>query len=385
MFLNTTRKYNPNLIEAAFTLHQNGEILPDSYLIDMDMLLSNAQAILQKATSQGINLYFMLKQLGRNPYIAKKLIELGYRGAVVVDYKEAMVMMKHHIPIGNVGHLVQIPDACLEEIILYQPEVITVYSYEKIKRIQEIAEKYHLVQSILLRVYDDNDHIYSGQTAGFHIQKLTKLLERIKEFDHIKIAGITSFPCILFNEQTKENQPTPNLYTVKKGIEVLKAAGIIPSQINMPSATCCASLSCIAEHGGTMGEPGHGLSGTTPSHVMGNSIEKPAVVYVSEVSHNFKEHAYCYGGGYYRRSHVENALVGKVFNNASSMKVLPPELSSIDYHFGLSKKAIVGDTVVMSFRFQIFVTRSDVVLVEGLQNGHKPKIVGYYDSLGNKK
>lgn len=385
MFLSTTRKYNPNLIEAAFTLHQNGQILPDSYLIDMDMLLYNAKAILQQATSQGINLYFMLKQLGRNPYIAKKLIELGYRGAVVVDYKEAIVMMKHNIPIGNVGHLVQVPDALLEEIILYQPEVITVYSYEKIVRIEEIAKKHNLVQPILLRVYNDDDHIYSGQTAGFHIHKLTELLEKTKAFQHIKIAGVTSFPCILYDEQRKENQPTQNLFTVKKATEILRAAGIVPTQINMPSATCCASLPSIAKLGGTMGEPGHGLSGTTPSHALGNSIEKPAVVYVSEISHNFKEHAYCYGGGYYRRSHVETALVGKNIEDADYMKVIPPELSSIDYHFGLSKEAFVGDTVVMSFRFQIFVTRSDVVLLEGLHNNHVPKIIGVYDSLGNKK
>ena len=38
----------------------------------------------------------------------------------------------------------------------------------------------------------------------------------------------------------------------------------------------------------------------------------------------------------------------------------------------------------MAFRYQIFVTRSDVVLVKGIQSG-KPEIIGVYDSLGSEK
>lgn len=38
----------------------------------------------------------------------------------------------------------------------------------------------------------------------------------------------------------------------------------------------------------------------------------------------------------------------------------------------------------MAFRFQIFVTRSDVVIMEGIHKG-KPEIVGVYDSLGRRK
>lgn len=42
----------------------------------------------------------------------------------------------------------------------------------------------------------------------------------------------------------------------------------------------------------------------------------------------------------------------------------------------------VSSAVVLCFRTQIFVTRSDVVLVSGIHRG-EPKIVGRYDSLGN--
>ena len=38
----------------------------------------------------------------------------------------------------------------------------------------------------------------------------------------------------------------------------------------------------------------------------------------------------------------------------------------------------------MAFRYQIFVTRSDVVLVKGLSCG-RPEIVGVYDALGRRR
>ena len=83
----------------------------------------------------------MLKQMGRNPYLAKALIEMGYPGAVTVDFREAMVMMQHHIPIGNAGHLVQVPRAMVKKLLEYGPEVITVYSREKIRQIENAASE----------------------------------------------------------------------------------------------------------------------------------------------------------------------------------------------------------------------------------------------------
>ena len=76
----------------------------------------------------------MLKQIGRNPYLAKQLMDMGYKGAVVVDFREAEIMMQHHIPIGNVGHLVQVPKGLLPKVVAYKPEVITVFSLEKTNR-----------------------------------------------------------------------------------------------------------------------------------------------------------------------------------------------------------------------------------------------------------
>ena len=38
----------------------------------------------------------------------------------------------------------------------------------------------------------------------------------------------------------------------------------------------------------------------------------------------------------------------------------------------------------MAFRFQVFVTRSDMVLIEGVSTGN-PFISSVWDSLGNQK
>ncbi len=43
--------------------------------------------------------------------------------------------------------------------------------------------------------------------------------------------------------------------------------------------------------------------------------------------------------------------------------------------------ARIGDTAVLAFRTQIFVTRSNVAVVAGLSRG-TPRLCGLYDALG---
>ncbi|NLW29426.1 MAG: YhfX family PLP-dependent enzyme, partial [Erysipelothrix sp.] len=150
MFLDTVLRRNRPLIDYSIAMHQQGLIEPDTFVVDMDVLIENAKLIIDAANKHSIGLYFMLKQLGRNPLIAKRLMELGYQGAVVVDFREAQVMMNNHIPIGNVGHLVQPPFGQLEQLIKYGVEVFTVYSLDKLKKINETANCLHKVQDVLV-------------------------------------------------------------------------------------------------------------------------------------------------------------------------------------------------------------------------------------------
>lgn len=382
MFLEKTVEKNKELINVAFQLHKKGVIEPDTYVIDLDRTIENARRIKEEADKYNVKLYFMSKQIGRNPLVCKELMKLGYEGAVVVDFREAEVMINNGIKIGHVGHLVQIPTSLLKKIVSSKPDYITVYSIEKAKQIDLVCKELGITQKIMLRVLDENDSLYSGQYGGFFLSELEEKVSELISLKNVRIAGIASFPCFLYKESENKIEATNNIKTIKKAKEILeKKFDLKIDQLNMSSATCTESVKLISENGGTHGEPGHGLTGTTPFHKYNNTAEIPALIYVSEVSHNLQEKSYCYGGGHYRRSHVEKALVGKSLEDSKKVKVIPPTDESIDYHFELSENSKVGDTVIMAFRSQIFVTRSNVAVVKGIST-NKPEVVGLYNSLG---
>ncbi len=382
MFLEKTIKYNKSLIQCAFTLHQEGRISPDTYILDLDTIRRNAQMMLEEARQQGIRLFFMTKQIGRNPMVAKMLMDMGFDGAVVVDYREAEIMIRSNIPIGNVGHLVQIPKQKLKRIMESRPYTITVYSMEKLSEINEVAKELGLVQEVTLRVIGEKDFLYPGQYGGFRLEELKDIVEKTRDLLNIRISGVTSFPCFLYSEETKDMYRTNNLVSVLDAKRVLEDLGLNIVHVNLPSSTSTRTIRDIKEAGGTHGEPGHGLTGTTPYHKDHTGIELPAMVYVSEISHNLGDLSYAYGGGYYARSNVENALVGKALENMEITPVIVPPADNIDYYISLAGNRKVSDTVVMAFRSQIFVTRSHVALVKGISTGNY-EIAGFYDTQGN--
>ena len=381
MFLDLVNRRNRSLVDFAVKLHQDGEILPDTYVIDLDAVIQNAKYMSETANKEDVELYYMLKQIGRNPVIAREIAEnTDIKKAVVVDYKEALRMMEEGLPLGNVGHLVQIPDALLEKIISYGTDYITVYSFEKVQQIIRVANRLKKHQKLLLKVIEKDDNIYDGQYGGFHLSDLNEVIAIVEASEWVEIGGLTSFPCFLFDG--KENIiPTNNMKTVEKAKVILEKEGIQPI-LNMPSATCSVTIPEIRKLGGHQGEPGHALTGTTPLHAVQDLPEIPALVYVSEISHNLDGHSYFYGGGYYRRSNIKKVIAGKLEKSCET-DVNEMEPSNIDYYLEMKKEGEIGDTVLGCFRTQIFVTRSEVVLVEGIQSG-KPKIIGKYTSLGEK-
>ncbi len=108
----------------------------------------------------------------------------------------------------------------------YRPKMITVYSEEKIGRIHEAAKKLGVNQDVILRVYNDSDMIYSGQTAGFHLNELDGLTARIKRlYPCVTITGVTSFPCFLYDETAGDLRATHNMNTVKRLWKFLTETG----------------------------------------------------------------------------------------------------------------------------------------------------------------
>lgn len=383
MFLNKLKENNPALLRYAFQAHRRGDILPDTYLLDLDAIEENGRQMVAAARENGVALYFMLKQIGRNPLVAKKLMEIGFQGCVAVDFREALRMIEEGVHLGNVGHLVQAPRHALKTILAAGPDVVTVYTREKILEIDRVAGELGLIQPLLLRITDDDAHLYSGQTGGFRSRELPELFDLIQTLSHVKVGGFTTFPALLYEEEEKDIVPTPNMKGLDRAVALARERGLGELIINIPSATCVRSIPLIRALGGNNGEPGHGLTGTTPLHRDTCQPERVGYVYVSEVSHNFGGHAYCYGGGHYRRGHMENALVGVSPEECRRMRVVPPDEDSIDYYYELEENCAVSDTVILCHRTQIFTVRSEVVVVKGLGTGN-PVIAGRYSSLGRE-
>lgn len=382
MFLDVTRRRNPKLIQSGVTLHQSGLIPPNTYVIDLDILGENAAALADTAKNHDFTLYFMSKQLGRLPFIGKFIAEHGIEKAVAVEFDEAKTLAEGGVEIGNVGHLVQPGKNQWSEVLSWKPEVITLFSPARARQLSDAAAKSGMVQDVLLRVYAEDDMIYPGQQGGFRLEKLDEELPELAGLSGINIAGVTTFPNFQLSKDKKSMEPTPNLTTLLKAKDILEKKGITIKQVNGPSATSCETIPFLAEQGVTHGEPGHALTGTTPLHAYRDLPEKPAIVYVTEVSHQDQDHYYVIGGGYYGRSHLTGCLVGSNEKDIlkQQVKAIEPGPEAIDYYGAIEKpncfQVSEGDTAVFSFRTQVFVTRAHIALVKGIQSG-KPELVHF--------
>jgi predicted amino acid racemase len=263
-----------------------------------------------------------------------------------------------------------------------KPEVITLYSTEKAKELSDAAERRDIRQNALLRIRDEGDIFYPGQEGGFPLKTLNETLDLVEKLPGLRVAGLTSFPCFLFDEGKGISLPTANAHTLAKGAALLRERGIQEPQINMPSCNSPATIPQAAELGATHLEPGHSLTGTNPDNLSEKEPLTPALLYMSEVSHHVEGRSYCFGGGYYRRGKLKNALVKTGNGGFEKTSAFTPDPESIDYHIPISGIYPAGSPVCMAFRTQIFVTRSQVALAEGLSQS-RPKLLGIWDSSGN--
>lgn len=387
MFLKTLLKQNTKLVDAAISFWHQGKITPDSYVIDVEQTETNARLLLKTAHHYQIKLYLMSKQFGRNPELCRRLLACryegaGYQGMVAVDFKEARLLYHHQIPVAHIGHLVQPPSGMVAEVVRRQPEVITIFSLEKAQEISQAAHQQHTTQPLLLKVCQAGDLLYAGQEAGFELTDLPAVITAIRKLPAVRLVGITHFPCMLYDPPSHQTLPTANMRTLLAARDILLAEGVDVEQVNAPSATSCTTLPQLAQWGVTHAEPGHALTGTIPANQQGDQPEQISMLYLSEISHHFSGNSYFYGGGYYRRGHLQNALIHHD-NQFSQSSLLPIDESSIDYCLGLAGEFPIGSPVIMSFRTQIFATRSDVVLIDGIQHG-EPRLLGCYDSRGNQ-
>ncbi len=388
---------NPRLIEAALQLHRDRVIPPNSWVYDLDGIAANAEALATEADAQGLKTYVMTKQYSRNPFVTQVAIKRGLRKAVAVDIHGARTMNRFEIPVGHVGHLNQVPAKEAKAALMMRPEVVTVFSVENARLISEVATALGIEQDLLIRPIGAEDVYFEGQEGGFPEEEVGAAVTEIMKLPNVRIVGVTSFPCVRYNfgeEGRSDPVANPNLETIGRVAELLRSRfGLEITQINAPGNTAVETMRLLAEGGATHVEPGHGLLGTTPNHIIdGTQPELPTYVYVTEVSHHYNGRAYAFGGGLWSllggflnlpdgRPAPVQALVGSNLESLRSTALeYEPQDQIIDYHVALldGSRVRVGDTVVMAFYTQTQMTRSYTVPVSGIAAG-EPEAHGIFD------
>lgn len=391
MFLDVLRRRNPGLIEASIALHQAGRIPANCYAIDLDAVTENAKVFKAEADKHGLKTFAMTKQVGRNSDFCKAVMAGGIDRAVAVDMACAIACNNAGLRVGHLGHLVQIPkyEAPGAARVL-APDYWTVFNEQKAREAAEASHRVGRVQNLLARIQTEGDTFYRGHEGGFAAEDIVAVAEMMDSLDGARFAGITTFPALLFDQETGKVKPTPNLTTLKRAAEALSKAGRTDIEINAPGTTSSVVLGALAEAGATQCEPGNGLHGTTPLHALEDLPERPAVAYVSEVSHEHGGRAYCFGGGLYIDpvfpEYDVKAVIGSEPNTDALASVEIPPPSAIDYYGMIDTsgpvKPKIGDSVVFGFRGQAFVTRALTVGISGISSGN-PQVHSIENGFGD--
>jgi predicted amino acid racemase len=384
VFLDKTRERNPHLIDAAVDLFRDGQIPSNCYVIDLDSVRRNARAIAETAAGLGLTTYQMTKQYGRNPVVARAVADEGISAAVAVEWPEAQVLAAAGIPIGHLGHLVQTPVQALPAAVRMRPEHVTVFGAEQARLWSDAAGRAGVTQQVLVRVVGPGDFVYPAQRGGVPLDRVVAVAEAIDSLANLRFAGVTAFPCVMWDEGLRRLVATTNLATLASARRALENAGLRVPVVNAPSANCVSTLAMLADAGATHVEPGSALTGHVPSNAVHDEPEIPASVYLTEVTHRAEGRVFTLGGGFYARSRVRKALVHTRSGRQEAVAEPAPP-GEIDYYGSLEvdepDKVGVGDPVVYAFRSQVFVTRAVVAVVTGV--GSAPALAGLFNSSGH--
>lgn len=391
MFLDALLKRNRGFLEATIALHQGGALPANCYVLDLDAVHANAVAIRHEADRHRLEVFAMTKQVGRAPGFIEAVQRAGIDAGVAVDMTDARALARAGMDVGHVGHLVQVPRAEADAAAALRPRNWTVFSHDKAAEAAAAAARLDRVQDVLARIHAPGDRFYPGHEGGFAAADVVAVADRIDREAGARFAGITTFPALLFDPAADDVRPTPNLATLERAAKRLRAAGATEVRVNAPGTTSAATLGVLAEHGVTQVEPGHGLTGTTPLHAGRDLPERPALCYVTEVSHLHADHAYAFGGGLYvdpvRGPYAISALVadGQEIEHARKLSAVLPAPDAIDYYARLEVEGVhpprTGASVVFGFRPQAFVTRAHVAGIAGVSVGDA-RVTGVWNPDG---
>ena len=390
--LDLVLRRNPRLLEAAFELHQTGEIPAATYLVDLDAVAHNARSMAREAERHGLRVYVMTKQHGRNPYITRVCLEEGLHSTVAVEAIEAHVLHRYGLPIGHVGHLSNIPRHQVPALVAMEPEAMTVFTYEAAKAVSDAATAQGREQALYVRVNQPGEETFKGMVGGWTLDECVDGIRPILSLPSVRIAGLTQFPSISYTtEDAYAAQPTDSFQTLIEAKELLeRELGLDELRVNAPANNTTVTFGMLAEAGATDVEPGTGILGSSLAHVRRDMPELPAQVYVSEVMHRWDGEVYTLGGGATyletyggRLTEAHQCMVGSTFDAARGNRLELIDRGVIDYHLVCSDgSASPGDTALFALHPQYYVNRCYVAVASGIGAG-RPQVEGLFDCSGN--
>jgi len=376
VFLTALRTRNRAFVEAVVALHQAGELPAPAYAIDLDAVEENARLVAVEADRLGLEVFAMTKQMGRSPAFIAAVRRGGIEAGVAVDMDCATALAEGGMRLGHVGHLVQVPRHEADRAAALEPANWTVFEHAKAVEAAAAVRRLGREQALLARITAPGDTFYSGHEGGFPAEDVVRVADDLDRLDGARFAGVTTFPALLYDRSAVAVRPTPNLATIERAAERLRASGRTDLRVNAPGTTSVSVLPLLAGAGATQVEPGHGLTGTCPQHLSESEPETPAALYLSEISHHYGGRAYCYGGGLYIDpvfpAYQVRALVSSGPGDGVEVAAEIPPAGAIDYHGMLDQpegELPVGASVVFGFRIQAFFARCPVIGVRGVREG----------------
>ena len=364
MFLDGLCRRNPCLVESAMALHRQGGRIPaNADVLDLDAVEANAHVHKSEAERQGLKIFAMTKQLGRASSFLQALKRAG------IDRSVAVGPRPRNAQCWAQGRASRPSDAIPKfeaNAAGFRPDYWTMFNEIKATEAASTADAAGYVQDLLARIKAPGDTFYRGHQGGFEPDIATVAAGRF--------AGITTFPAQQFDKVTRKVKAT-----LTTAADTPAKAGRSYIEINAPGTTSSVVLAALAEAGATQCEPGNGLHRTTALHAVEDLPELPAELYLTEVSHLSGGKAYCFGGGFhiaptfpgYQVKAIISAEPTTATDALFDVEIPPP--SAIDYYPMIdatgSRKPTIGDSAVLGFRGQAFVTRDYVVGVSAISTG----------------
>ena len=272
----------------------------------------------------------------------------GIEAGIAVDMDCATPLAEGGMRLGHIGHLVQVPRHEADRAAALEPANWNVFDQAKTAEAAAAVRRLGREQALLARLAAPGDTFYPGHEGGFPAEDVVRVADYLDRLDGARLAGVTRFPALLYDRAAAAVWPAPNLATIERAAERLRASGRTELRVNAPGTTSASVLRLLADAGTTQVEPGHGRRQ--------RDLDRPVFP-----------------------SYQVRALVSSGPGDGVEVAAEIPPAGAIDYHGMLDQpegELPVGASVVFGFRIQAFFVRCPVIGIRGVRSGRPHATTG---------